>query len=353
MRDELERTREELRRYQQRNQVQDRQEVVGDNGARVNQVNRVVMPRNEGGCSFKTFLTCNPPEFEGSTDPTESQRWIRGIQQAFDSCDCDDAHKVVYAIRMLKGKALDWWDTVSAALGQEAVNNLTWAMFIERFNEDHCTRRDRNKMIEEFLTLKKGDMTVAKFASKFVEKLKFARKVAPDEEEVVNRFLAGLPAAYRSAVRRATTLNEAIQEAKIVEDDLVLEEQEKRAREEKKVSGEKRKWDEKSGSSTRSEQTKKDTGAQRKWSWCSGCNSMHTGKCTKETQRCFRCGDKGHLGKECTSKDPLCYTYRKMGHISTDCPQKKDDGIGGGNKKKNDAPRNNGSVFQLTGKEAI
>ncbi|KAI3690422.1 hypothetical protein L2E82_48447 [Cichorium intybus] len=46
-------------------------------------LNRVTKP-----CSFKTFLSCQPPEFSVSPDPTAILHWTTEMEQIFDLCEC-------------------------------------------------------------------------------------------------------------------------------------------------------------------------------------------------------------------------------------------------------------------------
>ncbi|GKA65712.1 hypothetical protein Tco_0765419 [Tanacetum coccineum] len=119
-------------------------------------------------------------------------RWLRDMEQTFESCNCDEQHKVKYAVRMLKGRALDW-------LRKDIVPKETFL-----------------KSKRSSLFLKKRNGSIEKYSSAFIEKLCFAGCLTPDEET---------------------------QESKIVEDDIALRE------EENKSASKKRKWEGSTGSS--------------------------------------------------------------------------------------------------------
>ena len=82
---------------------------------------------------FKTFLDCKLTEFKGSSNPVVTIRWLQEIEVVFESCDCPESKKVLFASRMLKGDVLDWWDTRWEALGTDFVANMTWESFKELF----------------------------------------------------------------------------------------------------------------------------------------------------------------------------------------------------------------------------
>ncbi|KAL4587726.1 hypothetical protein LXL04_000600 [Taraxacum kok-saghyz] len=64
------------------------------------------------GCSYKTFMTCKPPVFNGEPDPIKSTRWVTEIEGTFDTSKCADEDRVVYAVTMLKKEAIYWWGMV-------------------------------------------------------------------------------------------------------------------------------------------------------------------------------------------------------------------------------------------------
>lgn len=216
-------------------------------------------------CSFKTFLSCQPPEFSVSPNPTAILHWITEMEQIFDLCECKEEQKVKFAVRMLKGEALSWWNMTWMLLGKEIVSRLTWDEFVERVKGWYCSARDLVKMQNEFLALEKGDMTVDEYACLFVEKLQYVRQLAPSDKDCVERFVAGLPFKYSIAVERETTLDSAIRVAKRLDVD---------------------KYEE-----------REDVGEKRKWGGTFGSFKKSKG----EVKSCYRCGMVGHLVRECRS----------------------------------------------------
>ncbi|CAH1453421.1 unnamed protein product [Lactuca virosa] len=153
-------------------------------------LNGVIKP-----CPYKTFLSCQPPEFSGSTDPTAILNWITEMEMTFDLCECREEQKVKFAVRMLKGNAFSWWNVTRMLLGDEAASHLTWGDFVE----------------------------------------KYVGHLAPSDEDCVARFVAGLSFEYSINVENVKNLNEAICVAKRLEE---IENE----KEEREDVGEKRKW---------------------------------------------------------------------------------------------------------------
>ena len=302
---------------------------------------------NRVGSTFETFMKCKPPTFKGSTDPQVCFQWFLKMDQTFDSGVFTEAQRVSYAIRMLEGSALQWWNSVSRTLSASVRASLTWEAFSNKVKTKYCSRGAIQRIERDFLNLKKGNMNIDQYNTAFTEKLQFANKLCPDEESKVARYVEGLPYEYRTSVRSKTTLEAAMEESKFIEDDIAIKNQELG-----KV-GEKRKSEGHTGSSKmfkgNSNNKKYDNNNEEKK--CVECNSRHTGECTLETRRCFRCGKKGHVGQDCTSKEPICYSCKEMGHISTNCPNRKVGGASGTNTKKDDLPRPKARAFHMTAEE--
>ncbi|GJS57607.1 hypothetical protein Tco_0652391 [Tanacetum coccineum] len=68
--------------------------VVDDN-IRGN-VRNVMMNNNQGGCSYKEFLTCNPKEYDGKGGAIVFTRWIEKMEFVQDMSGCRDNQKVKY-----------------------------------------------------------------------------------------------------------------------------------------------------------------------------------------------------------------------------------------------------------------
>ncbi|TLX69275.1 hypothetical protein E9993_23060, partial [Labilibacter sediminis] len=193
------------------------------------------------GSTFKTFMDCKPPTFKGGSDVVACNRWIRKMDQTFRSADFTEAQKVNYAIRMLEGDALEWWDTIDGVLTENARSRLTWDIFCEKIKGRYCSVGAMQRVEREFRDLKKGGMTISKFNATFTEKYQFARHCYPTEESVIRHYVDCLPYEYRATVRQRTTLTEAMDEVLKVEDDLLV------CNRATGLSGEKRKWESSAG----------------------------------------------------------------------------------------------------------
>ncbi|GJR27309.1 hypothetical protein Tco_1103541 [Tanacetum coccineum] len=130
---------------------------------------------NSRGSTFESFMKCKPPSFKGSTKPLDCLRWILKMEQTFDSWEFTEAQMLKYSIRKLDREALE------------------------------C--------------LQKGNKSIDKYKTAFAEKLQFAMRLCPNEKSKVDCYVHGLPYEYRTDVRIKTTLEEAMDARKVVEDD--------------------------------------------------------------------------------------------------------------------------------------
>ncbi|GJU17675.1 putative reverse transcriptase domain-containing protein [Tanacetum coccineum] len=93
--------------------------------------------RNGGnnGCSYKTFLACNPRDYDGKGGAIALIRWIEKMKSVIDNSRCAENQKVKYAAISFINKALTWWNTQVQERGREAVGlssrRCLWKSFVE------------------------------------------------------------------------------------------------------------------------------------------------------------------------------------------------------------------------------
>ncbi|KAL4556843.1 hypothetical protein LXL04_035008 [Taraxacum kok-saghyz] len=131
------------------------------------------------GCSYKTFMTCKPPVFDGEPDPIKSTRWITEIEGTFDTSKYADEDRVVYAVTMLKNEAIYWCGMVKEVRERDVAKRMKWDEFIKIFKETFCPRTAIKQLEEEFLKLEQGNMMVREYTTKIIEKARFANFMYP------------------------------------------------------------------------------------------------------------------------------------------------------------------------------
>ncbi|GJY94091.1 reverse transcriptase domain-containing protein [Tanacetum coccineum] len=75
-------------------------------------INTVKLPSSRNGrnkgCSYKTFLACNPRDYDGKGGAVELTRWIEKMEFVIENSGCVENQKVKYAASSFINKALTW-----------------------------------------------------------------------------------------------------------------------------------------------------------------------------------------------------------------------------------------------------
>ncbi|XP_071707993.1 uncharacterized protein [Rutidosis leptorrhynchoides] len=172
-------------------------------------------------CTYKQFLNCNPPTYSGSSNPTVTLNWLREVDRAFEACQCEPELRVTFACRLLKDKAMVWWDSVITHVTKEQFGQITWEQFYEKVCEQYCTPYEIGKLRREFLELKMTEkMSVDDAIEQYTNKLRFSHQWVPDEQSKIDHFVEMLLPEYRTMARVATTLSQDFVMAKMAEDDI-------------------------------------------------------------------------------------------------------------------------------------
>ncbi|XP_028246808.1 uncharacterized protein LOC114424153 [Glycine soja] len=109
----------------------------------------------------------NPPTFKGSYDPEGAEAWLREIEKIFQLTECQDHQKVLFATHMLADEVEYWWENTRPRLEGAGGAFVPWGTFRQTFLEKYFPEDVKNRKEMEFLELKQGSMTVAEYAVKF------------------------------------------------------------------------------------------------------------------------------------------------------------------------------------------
>ncbi|XP_050896750.1 uncharacterized protein LOC127103543 [Lathyrus oleraceus] len=123
-------------------------------------------------CASGKFQRNNPPTFEGAHELDKAQEWLKVIEKIFRVMNCSDAQKVQFGIHMLEKEAEDWWRNTVKRFDEDDIE-VSWSLFRDAFLEKYFLEDVRGKKEIEFLELKQGNGTVAEYAAKFEELIKF------------------------------------------------------------------------------------------------------------------------------------------------------------------------------------
>jgi hypothetical protein len=115
--------------------------------------------------------------------------------------NCIDAQKVQFGTHMLEDEAEDWWNNTRQRFEDDGVE-VTWELFKDAFLEKYYPEDLRGKKEIEFLELKQGNGTVAEYAVKFEELIKFCPQynTAGAERSKCIKFVNGLRPEIKKAM---------------------------------------------------------------------------------------------------------------------------------------------------------
>ena len=161
------------------------------------------------------------PEFFGATDDVAVEAWLENMAMCFALRDYTPNMKVRMAVFQLKGSALLWWKTLLPQLNM-AVEDVSWELFEERFQERYLSEEFIERQLNEFNALRQGGRTVPEYEARFMELLRYATHLNTEKLKV-NRFVFGLNGNVQAKVRilMPQTLHDAVQKALIAEEELI------------------------------------------------------------------------------------------------------------------------------------
>ncbi|GJS34879.1 putative reverse transcriptase domain-containing protein [Tanacetum coccineum] len=144
-------------------------------------------------CTFQDFLKCKPHNFSGTEGVVGLTRWFEKMETVFNISNCPPKYQVKYATCTLQDSALTWWNSHKRTIGVDAAYAMKWAGLMKLMTEVYCPRNEIQKMETELwnLTVKGNDLTA--YTQRFQELILLCTRMVPDEEDIVERFIGGLP----------------------------------------------------------------------------------------------------------------------------------------------------------------
>ncbi|XP_071714740.1 uncharacterized protein [Rutidosis leptorrhynchoides] len=212
--------------------------------------------------------------------------WLMEVERALEAYQCESELRVMYACRLLKGRAMVWWNALTSSIPKEYVNQITWEQFQGKVCEQYCSSFDLNRLKTEFSEMRMTPhMSINEVIGQFMDKLRFVSQWVPDEASRIQHFVNVILPEYRMSVRMATSLSLVFVIARMVESDL------KAAR----------------GMMTGSVMTP---------------SGQTGGQSSEATKRCLRCGAVGHESQRCSFSGNVCWSCHQPGHRAISCLSK-------------------------------
>nr|POE84169.1 hypothetical protein CFP56_46130 [Quercus suber] len=84
--------------------------------------------------ALEKFRKLDPLAFKCIEDPVETNNWLKEIERLFRAIEVSDEQRVILAVFVLKGDALEWWESIERTHGREVI---TWQHFVELFRKSY------------------------------------------------------------------------------------------------------------------------------------------------------------------------------------------------------------------------
>ncbi|KAJ9538901.1 hypothetical protein OSB04_031634 [Centaurea solstitialis] len=150
--------------------------------------------------SYKDFMACQLPQFDGQKDPIASTRWLADIEGAFLTWACSDEVKVRYVSNLLRKAGKDWWSIVNKSRSAEQIAAMAWEEFTELFKEQYVSLVEIERLTGEFLQMKQTTESVNEITDMFLERSVFCQDYVKNERMKKYRYLEILNPEIREFV---------------------------------------------------------------------------------------------------------------------------------------------------------
>ena len=122
-------------------------------------VDESVGPTNAPRIDFakvnRDYASLGGRSFDGTESVIQVQEWIDICDRIFDDLELEDAQKRKLTSRQLTGRAMNWWNAITAATFE---NEMIWNQFKQHFEEKFIPKAQKAILFKKFADLEQGQV---------------------------------------------------------------------------------------------------------------------------------------------------------------------------------------------------
>ncbi|XP_010513482.1 PREDICTED: uncharacterized protein LOC104789490 [Camelina sativa] len=162
-------------------------------------------------------------KFKGDLNTVFADAWIKELETNFEMSRCSEEFRRPIVVNFLEEDARAWWDSV---VPRYRFQTISWEIFWREFEQKYFPPESRDRLENQFLRLKQGDMTVRAYGRIFTRLQRYLYQENDDELAMARRFFNRLrpdikgrlhAVTYQSVAEveeRAVSVEEAIETEK-------------------------------------------------------------------------------------------------------------------------------------------
>ncbi|XP_076960899.1 uncharacterized protein LOC143637385 [Bidens hawaiensis] len=125
--------------------------------------------KTKKGCSYKTYQTFKPKNFDGSDGIIAALGWLEEMEAINVISKFSKEEAIQYSSKSFKGEALQWWNTLIQAKGRLNMYKLSWGEFKDLVIRKFCPMNEKNEIQIKFLNYKVVGTNLKDYNTKFLE----------------------------------------------------------------------------------------------------------------------------------------------------------------------------------------
>ncbi|GJU30208.1 reverse transcriptase domain-containing protein [Tanacetum coccineum] len=298
---------------------------------------------SNNGCTYKSFMSCNPKEYDGKGGAIVLTCWIKRMETVIGNSGFAENQKVRYVASSLVNKALTWWNTQVQARGRKAKNAISWNDFKALLVEEFCPSNEMERLENELWNHKMIGANHAGYTDRFHKLAKLVPHFVTHESARIKRYMAGLALEIQGMLKatQPATIQSAILKAGILTDEAVSNgtltkgsKKRKNVDEPTKVGEFGRDVKKAKGGTNFVTAASSREGYAGSQPWYAKCHTHHHEKANSKA--CFNCQRPGHFARDCRSpaipaapvnvvdarpNQRACYECGDPNHLKSVCPK--------------------------------